>query len=74
MDDKLMEGLGTCQICNNRPAIKTNSYSTPVCNKCALGNKTIIVNVRQPKRNDLCTCGSGKKYKKCCLKKNLGIK
>lgn len=20
-------------------------------------------------RNDLCTCGSGKKYKKCCLNK-----
>lgn len=25
--------------------------------------------VEEPGRNDLCTCGSGKKYKKCCLKK-----
>ncbi len=24
----------------------------------------------KPERNDLCPCGSGKKYKKCCLNKN----
>jgi len=24
---------------------------------------------KKPKRNDKCTCGSGKKYKKCCLSK-----
>ena len=23
---------------------------------------------KQPGRNDLCPCGSGKKFKKCCLK------
>jgi uncharacterized protein YecA (UPF0149 family) len=23
----------------------------------------------EPKRNDPCPCGSGKKYKQCCLKK-----
>lgn len=22
-------------------------------------------------RNDLCSCGSGKKYKQCCLKKSM---
>ena len=24
----------------------------------------------QPGRNDVCPCGSGKKYKKCCLEKD----
>ena len=29
---------------------------------------------RAPERNDKCPCGSGKKYKKCCLngKKEMG--
>ena len=33
-------------------------------------NRTPVVN-EHPKvnRNDPCPCGSGKKYKKCCLKK-----
>jgi hypothetical protein len=26
----------------------------------------------QPGRNDLCPCGSGRKFKKCCLNKNIG--
>src|SRR5260370_7811530 len=26
--------------------------------------------VTKPGRNDPCTCGSGKKYKKCCLEKD----
>ena len=30
-------------------------------------NKTLITDKRQG-RNDLCLCGSGKKYKKCCVK------
>jgi preprotein translocase subunit SecA len=25
---------------------------------------------KQPERNELCPCGSGKKYKHCCMKKN----
>jgi hypothetical protein len=29
---------------------------------------------KTPGRNDLCPCGSGKKYKKCCLNKDLGLK
>jgi uncharacterized protein len=24
-------------------------------------------------RNDLCSCGSGKKYKQCCMKKKLPL-
>ncbi len=31
--------------------------------------KTPIVKEQEPGRNDPCKCGSGKKYKKCCLEK-----
>ncbi|MDM1373662.1 SEC-C metal-binding domain-containing protein [Myroides marinus] len=34
------------------------------------GNKP-IVNAKKVERNDLCPCGSGKKYKKCCLIQGL---
>lgn len=26
-----------------------------------------VIKVETPNRNDLCPCGSGKKYKKCCI-------
>jgi SWIM/SEC-C metal-binding protein len=32
------------------------------------GNTKIVYNVEKVGRNDLCPCGSGKKYKKCCGK------
>jgi hypothetical protein len=28
--------------------------------------------IARPRRNDRCPCGSGKKYKKCCLAKGVG--
>jgi preprotein translocase subunit SecA len=31
------------------------------------GRKPVTTNKDQPKRNDPCPCGSGKKYKKCCM-------
>ena len=37
-----------------------NRYTDQVCN--LIGD--------EDGRNDPCPCGSGKKYKKCCLKKN----
>ena len=30
-----------------------------------------IVGTKNPKRNELCICGSGKKFKKCCINKEL---
>jgi hypothetical protein len=32
----------------------------------ALSRKTIRLQAPKPSRNELCPCGSGKKYKKCC--------
>ena len=33
-------------------------------------NRTPITAEKEPNRNELCPCGSGKKYKQCCGKKN----
>lgn len=32
-----------------------------------------LIKVITPSRNDLCPCGSGKKYKKCCMDINSSI-
>lgn len=42
-----------------RIAYRNRLLSKPVTNKIKVG------------RNESCPCGSGKKYKKCCLNKNL---
>jgi hypothetical protein len=34
--------------------------------RCVLSRKTIRLQTPKPGRNELCPCGSGKKYKKCC--------
>lgn len=36
-------------------------------------NKTPYIKTEEPNRNDLCPCGSGKKYKKCCMEINRKI-
>lgn len=33
------------------------------------GKHTVVMKVKRPGRNDPCPCGSGKKYKKCCIDK-----
>ncbi|OYT13445.1 MAG: hypothetical protein B6I19_05090 [Bacteroidetes bacterium 4572_114] len=35
--------------------------------------KKIINKVKKIRRNDPCHCGSGKKYKKCCLTKDAAM-
>lgn len=42
-------------------------YGTPFCQGC-LSNitSTIVSGAPKPGRNELCPCGSGKKFKKCC--------
>ena len=30
-----------------------------------------IIGTKKPKRNEPCVCGSGKKFKKCCLNKEI---
>ena len=46
------------------PSIETIDY----CNQSSHVVKTPIVKPKQPRRNEPCPCGSGKKYKNCCGK------
>lgn len=37
-----------------------------------IGRKTETANIARVGRNDRCVCGSGKKYKKCCMMNEVG--
>ena len=39
----------------------------PVWKRTSKSGRFPIEAVKVPNRNDLCPCGSGKKYKKCCM-------
>jgi hypothetical protein len=58
----------TCDVCGKGVAIKINGLGKSVCVSCAFGGRPDLENSKQ-KRNDPCLCGSGKKYKKCCIQK-----
>ena len=60
------EKVERCAVCGSTEIYKHTNV--PLCKKCA--NKRHNPYVRGGKkvgRNELCPCGSGKKYKKCCL-------
>ena len=60
-----------CEYCNS-PVYKYNCSAVGICyNRAYTGNckgNTPHFHVKQQGRNELCKCGSGKKFKKCCLK------
>ena len=58
-----------CEICGKRQAVKSDSESQLVCEKCANPGITIRNIERRIGRNEACPCGSGAKYKKCCLRR-----
>ena len=55
-----------CQVCETREATRITASKTRVCEKCLAEISAPLRLDPQPSRNDLCICGSGKKYKKCC--------
>ncbi len=58
----------TCEVCGKRPAMKTNGNCQHVCLHCANGLADPFRKVDPPRgRNDPCYCGSGKKFKRCCM-------
>ena len=59
--------LGTCFICDKNPSYKLRN-KRPICNFCDEIITEPIKAEAKPGRNDLCPCGSGLKYKKCCSK------
>lgn len=58
-----------CQFCN-KPAYKTDGLSQTICERRANTGSCEGLKPREAEptqqRNSLCSCGSGKKYKKCC--------
>lgn len=61
-----------CSICGKEPAYKTDGQSRLWCKKCldkAMYGDPKTRDTNKQQRNDVCACGSGKKYKKCCINK-----
>jgi hypothetical protein len=60
-----------CVRCQIRDATKTDGQGLAVCGWCVGGHAPTMVH-DQPRvgRNAPCPCGSGKKYKTCCLARN----
>lgn len=61
----------SCQFCN-KPAFKSNGNSELICeNRANFGDcnglRPLIIHNKEQRRNELCRCGSGKKYKFCCM-------
>lgn len=65
------EKFSDCFACHNPITEKKDAvmakYGEYVCLKCFIKMTTPIRVMSKLGRNDLCDCGSGKKYKRCCL-------
>lgn len=58
-----------CDFCG-KPAYKTDGQCRTWCYRCFNPIKQPMVNIGPSiGRNDTCPCGSGMKYKKCCINK-----
>jgi len=55
-----------CEICERNPQEVVNRHGLAICMACAEAVTPPIRRVPHPHRNELCPCGSDKKYKKCC--------
>lgn len=65
---KQIEGLADAiKNLNNHTRMRTNNGLTPY----ELGLLSVAKKPTKLGRNEPCHCGSGKKYKKCCMKKDL---
>ena len=59
-----------CDICGHVvPATDVAvRYNAPICETCLVEIVEPITIESVPGRNEACSCGSGKKYKRCCGK------
>lgn len=66
-DPELAEHL---RLIANRqhPAVKTLGVESDRTIIITHDGRQIVRHKKQPGRNDPCSCGSGKKFKKCCLR------
>jgi uncharacterized protein YchJ len=61
-----------CPKCHTDDTLKIDEDGPYFCGNCywERGHKPITVS-NKINRNEICPCGSGKKYKKCCIKKGF---
>lgn len=62
--------ITTCHKCGDDFEIKTDGAGRGWCARCyrlALNKNRVPVASEKVPRNEKCPCGSGKKYKNCCL-------
>ena len=73
-----VNSYSVCDFCCS-PGFKTNGASELICESRARTGSCGLIKHREPTqmrsadktgRNDACPCGSGKKYKKCCINKS----
>lgn len=65
----VMDLVANAQVKNDTQTIETAVQNQQVSNYRYLGKTRTIIRVYEKiNRNDKCPCGSGKKYKNCCLK------
>jgi len=62
-----------CHQCDKRQGTKTDRHGRWTCWKCARRPARPITKKTRPGRNDPCVCGSGRKYKRCCLKNSTAV-
>jgi hypothetical protein len=62
-----------CEYCGRRAALKTDGNSKMVCRAC-LNGPPIQHKVHPVGRNELCPCGSGNKFKRCCGRHRKGTR
>lgn len=53
-----------------RQLVKENPSLLKDAKKMKRGNNTVVNKQKKVGRNEFCSCGSGKKFKKCCENKN----
>lgn len=75
-DTMFMQQVEKCAYCPSTNICKYGGNSEPICYKCAghelmegTKGETFLRISPKLQRNDKCSCGSGKKYKKCCINK-----
>lgn len=65
--------MNGCYRCGG-PGYKTDGQGRVLCESLAFRGSCEDLKPRQvtkePGRNDPCSCGSGRKFKKCCLNKD----
>ena len=66
-----VEFIAHCQLGNNQQQVHEHSLFEKIDNEWFyIGAKSHRISTIKPQRNSHCPCGSGLKYKKCCIHKN----